>query len=697
MQSSSRFPRRIGVSLVLGLLFFAAISRGQDRAPVIEPPADAIAEWREERERILMGLSLDAAKSHSATPLRLEADPAKVADLHSAGAVHGPIPAGVVIPAGKSLSLADGASAKASGNVAGGYLNYDQLSWTYTVESPGAVGIRLRFEEFDLSKGVGMYLYSLGLDGPGAHGPYTLAGPDGTGSFWSPTLHDSTVYVELRATGGAALKELSSTRFVIAEAGHLAGPAWEPPAAEKNALEECGLTAACASSHLSGWNVYRHGVARLLYRDGGSFFVCTGSLIASQSLLPFLLTANHCIEDEEMAASVEATWDFFASSCGGSAPSPGQLPSTRGSTLLSTSQYASGTDHSLLLLSGPPPSGRTYLGYTTSSVQVGARLHRLHHPGGTQLHYERVDVISPRFNCQGLSQTRYIVGRRSLGVNQGGSSGSALINADGQIVGQLFGVCFANSKDDCGTNYDILDGRFSVSYPSMSSFLQMDVERPENRFFDNALPVEGTNVVVEGTNLHAEKEPGEPDHAGNSGGASVWYRWRAPQAGGTVVIETCGSYFDTLLAVYRGTTLQGLDLIAANDDACNLQSRVSFRVSPGAEYRIAVDGFGGAQGNIRLSIVFDADPLFYRLTAGITPSQAGQVLFDPMPSGPGFYQEGTTVSLTAIPSEGYRFLGWVGDATGANPATTVLMDRNREVFAVFAAITPEGPEGFQVY
>ena len=36
---------------------------------------------------------------------------------------------------------------------------------------------------------------------------------------------------------------------------------------------------------------------------------------------------------------------------------------------------------------------------------------------------------------------------------------------------------------------------------------------------------------VNGFNWNADKEAGEPEHAGNPGGASVWYSWTAPESG----------------------------------------------------------------------------------------------------------------------------------------------------------------------
>ncbi len=52
--------------------------------------------------------------------------------------------------------------------------------------------------------------------------------------------------------------------------------------------------------------------------------------------------------------------------------------------------------------------------------------------------------------------------------------------------------------------------------------------KPANDMFAKALPVTGTSIVVIGSNVGATKEPGEPDHAGDPGGLSVWWTWTAP-------------------------------------------------------------------------------------------------------------------------------------------------------------------------
>jgi hypothetical protein len=125
---------------------------------------------------------------------------------------------------------------------------------------------------------------------------------------------------------------------------------------------------------------------------------------------------------------------------------------------------------------------------------------------------------------------------------------------------------------------------------------------PPNDLFAYAQVASGTTGSVTGPSVQATKEAGEPNHAGNPGGRSVWYSWRAP-ATGTVTFETVGSSFDTLLAAYRGGGVASLTRVAANDDigAGNYQSRIKFTASAGVTYRIAVDGYSGASGSVRLA------------------------------------------------------------------------------------------------
>jgi hypothetical protein len=134
-------------------------------------------------------------------------------------------------------------------------------------------------------------------------------------------------------------------------------------------------------------------------------------------------------------------------------------------------------------------------------------------------------------------------------------------------------------------------------------------QRPGNDDFIDAATLAGVTGTITGTSVGATKESGEPDHAGNAGGASVWYSWTAPTTG-TATFDTVGSSFDTLLAVYTGTSLGALTLVAENDDISwpdTPTSRVGpIAVQAGTTYRIAVDGYRGqsppaASGEVTLN------------------------------------------------------------------------------------------------
>ncbi len=121
-----------------------------------------------------------------------------------------------------------------------------------------------------------------------------------------------------------------------------------------------------------------------------------------------------------------------------------------------------------------------------------------------------------------------------------------------------------------------------------------------------------------GSNAGGSKEPGEPDHAGVSGGASVWWTF-TPSSGGTVTISTDGSSFDTVLAVYTGSAVNALTTVTFNDDGPDGPwSQVTFAVVAGTTYHVAVDGAGGATGSIVLGFSWEAAP---RMLWPLTPAR----------------------------------------------------------------------------
>ena len=90
---------------------------------------------------------------------------------------------------------------------------------------------------------------------------------------------------------------------------------------------------------------------------------------------------------------------------------------------------------------------------------------------------------------------------------------------------------------------------------------------PANDDFANAAALTGLPANATGTNMDATTESGEPEHVDvTPAGHSVWWSWTAP-SDGDVTVDTCGSDFDTLLAVYTGDSVEALTPVAFNDTA----------------------------------------------------------------------------------------------------------------------------------
>jgi uncharacterized repeat protein (TIGR01451 family) len=144
----------------------------------------------------------------------------------------------------------------------------------------------------------------------------------------------------------------------------------------------------------------------------------------------------------------------------------------------------------------------------------------------------------------------------------------------------------------------VTDTRNSIVKPRLNL---LEAARPANNSFANRALLSGSTGNSSGTDLLANKESGEPAHAGNSGGSSVWWKWTAPAAG-QVSLNTHGSGFDTLLAVYTGAGVGALTQVASNDNdgTSGNTSSLLFQAQAGKEYDFAVDGFNGAAGNVLL-------------------------------------------------------------------------------------------------
>src|SRR5438477_11397760 len=83
---------------------------------------------------------------------------------------------------------------------------------------------------------------------------------------------------------------------------------------------------------------------------------------------------------------------------------------------------------------------------------------------------------------------------------------------------------------------------------------------PANDNFANAIAVTTpttSGIVAAADTTGASVEAGEPASLSgcNSTGKTVWYDWTSPAGTGTVIFDTFGSNFDTILGIYTGSAV----------------------------------------------------------------------------------------------------------------------------------------------
>jgi hypothetical protein len=113
--------------------------------------------------------------------------------------------------------------------------------------------------------------------------------------------------------------------------------------------------------------------------------------------------------------------------------------------------------------------------------------------------------------------------------------------------------------------------------------------------------VRGYNGTQIFDTTYATTDPNEPQHCGLPGGASYWFSY-LPPTNGIARLDTDGSNFDTILAVYSYTPpLVGYQQIVPvacdnNSGSNGLTSRLQFTPDLNTSYLIVVTGLNGARG-----------------------------------------------------------------------------------------------------
>lgn len=429
-------------------------------------------------------------------------------------------------------------------------LSENSLSWVtlqdgskvaqVKITSPAANALRLGLNIEKMDDGVELRLIGNGMPTE-VIGPITIRNINSDLSqYWLPIISGDTATLEIHLPP----KPKDSFVAKISLLSHFATNPGSPDRAKlTDAAMACEVDIACVND--ANVNMAANGVARMIFTKNGVSGYCTGSLLnnTNEDLIPYFLTAAHCINDQSAAATLQTFWFYRASTCGGAAS---YIARYSGAQLLYTSPT---TDVTLLKLYDTPPSGVTFLGWDSNPLSVGSNIVGLHHPRGApgKISVGSIADTNFSFSVPGASFNNFLRIVWNAGLTEPGSSGSSLFSPGSFSVRGVLSV--GPSQLSCTTQVQqSLYSPLSTVSPSLARWLTPTASQvqPQTGWWWN--PSEsgrGFSIEVSGNRLFMAGYL----YAANTGQA-FWF-----SSGGSM--SSSSTYQGAMTAYGYGQTLTG--------------------------------------------------------------------------------------------------------------------------------------------
>ena len=359
-----------------------------------------------------------------------------------------------------TLGLADGVWQPVDGQT---------LAWRTRIYSAGAQTLNFHFSQFHLPAGAELWLYD--PSGKRLAGPYTRANELGDGQLWTAVIDGDTAVLEARVPATAK----DQLQLQLKEANHGYRGFGKAATGSFNTSGACEIDVACPAGQ-----PYLDQARALARITIGGNTLCSGQLVNNvrQDSTPFFLTANHCGISSGNASSVVFYWNYQNSNCGGNGSEPGYQ--TQSGSLYVAGDVSS--DFTLVKAAQAlDPAFNLYLAGWNASSSVPQSGGVVHHPQGDVTKVatytapasrnDNVSLCDGSFSLGGicLGTTRQIKAWQvtyAQGITEPGSSGSALLDQNRLIVGQLSGGSSAcsGSSGSSGNGQSDVYGRTELAW-----------------------------------------------------------------------------------------------------------------------------------------------------------------------------------------------------------------------------------------
>lgn len=198
------------------------------------------------------------------------------------------------------------------------------------------------------------------------------------------------------------------------------------------------------------------------------------------------------------------------------------------------------------------------------------------------------------------------------------------------VAGTVYSIAVATGDNDQG--HPIRIGVQQTGAPGNDNF-ENRIDLSDSLVEEGSSPTAPLVASILAHNVGATGQSGEPLHEDKPATNSVWWSW-APASSGWMLLDAGKSDFSTRIAVYKGTSVADLNLVACGGgESASDESQVSFFspkgsfwVKKGESCAIAVDGQDGASGLISLDCMFIPESsTLYRTDFQSFPIGAGRI------------------------------------------------------------------------
>lgn len=338
--------------------------------------------------------------------------------------------------------------------------------WRMAVSSPNATFLNLHFSTFELPEGAELYFYN--EPGTFVLGSFNASNRLPEGNFYTQAIPGSTAIIEYREPQAVA----GQGRLTLSQVVHGYKDLFETVNNNTkgelgDAEGDCHINVACSEG--DDWRKQIRATVAIQLTAGYYSFMCTGTVInnTNRDRKPYVLTAYHCQDLNQYGGLNGMTFyfNYQASSCNGTTGATNR--SITGYTILAKRAYSNGSDFCLVQMGSTIPLGYRayYAGWDRNNVNSLTGAVCIHHPGGD---IKKISLAKSVTRLSGsyanFYQATWYSGADNKGVTEQGSSGSGLFNADGLVVGQLFGG--TSSCDYINSNTSQLNDMYGRIYAS---------------------------------------------------------------------------------------------------------------------------------------------------------------------------------------------------------------------------------------